>query len=74
MVDTRELIDARGVASLLRLRHPNSVSTYLRRYPDMPRPVVELGGGRSRLWLRPQVLRWLKRRQASSGPAREVSR
>jgi glutathione-regulated potassium-efflux system ancillary protein KefG len=62
MVHTRDLIDARGIARLLRLRHANSVSTYLRRYPDMPRPVLDLGSGRPRLWLRPDVVRWVKER------------
>jgi glutathione-regulated potassium-efflux system ancillary protein KefG len=62
MVHTRDLIDARGIARLLRLRHANSVSTYLRRYPDMPRPVLDLGSGRPRLWLRPDVVRWVRER------------
>jgi hypothetical protein len=64
MVKTEDLIDAQGVAGLLRLSHANSVSTYLRRYPDMPRPVLDLGAGRPRLWLRPQVMRWLRTRQS----------
>ena len=42
---------------LLGLRHPNSVSTYQRRYPDMPKPVLDLGPGRPKLWLRPHVER-----------------
>ncbi|MCE9671621.1 hypothetical protein LY474_27820 [Myxococcus stipitatus] len=63
MVKTEDLIDAQGVAGLLQLRHANSVSTYLRRYPDMPRPVLDLGTGRPRLWLRPQVMRWLLARR-----------
>lgn len=68
MVKTEDLIDAQGVAGLLQLRHANSVSTYLRRYPDMPRPVLDLGTGRPRLWLRPQVLRWLRARRADTVP------
>jgi glutathione-regulated potassium-efflux system ancillary protein KefG len=70
MVNTRELIDAQVVAGLLHLRHSNSVSTYLRRYPDMPRPVLDLGVGRPRLWLRSHILRWVRARQLS----REVVR
>ena len=58
MVRTEELIDAHGIAELLGLRHSNSVSTYLRRYPGMPRPVLDLGAGRPRLWLRPQIETW----------------
>ena len=57
-VDTSELIDARRVAELLGLSQPNSVSTYQRRYPEMPRPVVDLGEGRCKLWLRRAIERW----------------
>jgi hypothetical protein len=38
----------------------NSVSMYQRRYADMPRPIVNLGQGRCRLWLRPEIERWVK--------------
>jgi len=62
MVNTEELIDSRELASLLGLAHPNSVSLYQRRYADMPRPVVDLGNGRPRLWLRPEILDWLEHR------------
>ncbi len=62
VVDTRNLIDAQGVAQILNLSHVNSVSTYLRRYPDMPRPVLDLGAGRPRLWLRPAIRRWARER------------
>lgn len=58
MVDTDDLVDARGIAELLGLSHPNSVSTYQRRYADMPRPVVDLGVGRPRLWSRSQIEQW----------------
>lgn len=57
-MDTAELIDARVVAELLGLSHPNSVSTYQHRYPDMPRPVVDLGEGRCKLWLHSEVVDW----------------
>jgi predicted DNA-binding transcriptional regulator AlpA len=59
-VNTEDLIDARGVAEILGLSQPNSVSTYQHRYPDMPRPVVNLGQGRALLWLRPEIERWAK--------------
>lgn len=65
-VDTSELIDARGVAELLGLSHPNSVSTYQHRYPDMPRPVVDLGEGRCKLWLRSEMERWDERRSTEN--------
>ena len=63
VVDTDELADAQELAVLMKLAHPNSVSTYQRRYPDMPRPVVDLGVGRPKLWLRPEVERWLEARR-----------
>jgi predicted DNA-binding transcriptional regulator AlpA len=57
-VDVDDLIDTQGVASILGLAHRNTVSEYQARYEDMPRPVVDLGGGRSKLWLRPEVEQW----------------
>ncbi|MEM8619083.1 MAG: hypothetical protein AAGF73_05135 [Actinomycetota bacterium] len=62
MVNTDELIDARGLADLIGLSHPNSVSLYQRRYPDMPRPIIDLGRGRPRLWRRPDIESWLAQR------------
>ncbi len=58
MVNTDDLCDAHEVAALLGLSHPNSVFGYLRRYADMPRPVV-IGGGAAEiaLWLRPDASR-----------------
>lgn len=53
-----DLIDARDVAQILGLRQRNTVSQYQRRYPEMPRPVLDLGPGRPSLWLRPQIERW----------------
>ena len=48
MVNTDDLCDAHEVAGLLGLSHPNSVFGYLRRYDDMPRPVVTAGPAGSR--------------------------
>ena len=62
-VNSDDLIDSQIVADILGLSHRNSVTTYLSRYPEMPRPVVELGAGRVRLWLRPEVERWAAQRQ-----------
>lgn len=59
LVDLEDLIDSREVASMLGLSQPNSVATYLRRYPEMPRPVVDLGPGRPRLWRRSAIQTWL---------------
>ena len=57
-VDTDELIDAQGVADLLGLAQRNTVSLYQRRYTDMPRPVVDLGRGRCKMWLRGEIIQW----------------
>ncbi len=62
-VDVGDLIDAQEVSELVGLSHRNSVSLYQRRYPDMPRPVVDLGSGRTKLWLRSDVQRWHERRK-----------
>lgn len=67
-VDTSELIDSAEVARLLNLSHRNSVSTYLRRYPDFPRPAVVRGDGRINLWLRAEILEW---RPATGGPSEQ---
>lgn len=63
MIDTDDLIDALGVAELLGLAHRNTVSQYLIRYPEMPRPVVDLGRGRPRLWLRSEIGQWAAERR-----------
>lgn len=60
-VDVDDLIDTQSVAQILGLAHRNTVSEYQARYDDMPRPVVNLGGGRSKLWLRSEVERWAAR-------------
>jgi len=62
MVNTEDLVDSQEVAVILGLSHKNSVSTYLHRYEDFPRPVVERSGGRTRLWLRQDVAGWARRR------------
>jgi glutathione-regulated potassium-efflux system ancillary protein KefG len=60
-VATEDLVDAEGVADVLGLSHRNTVFQYQRRYDDMPKPVVDLGEGRVKLWLRPQIERWATR-------------
>jgi glutathione-regulated potassium-efflux system ancillary protein KefG len=59
-----DLIDAQDVAKILGLAYRNTVSQYQTRYPDMPRPVVNLGRGRPMLWLRPDIERWHDRTAA----------
>ena len=66
-VRTEDLIDAHTVAEILGLRHRNTVSSYQRRYPDMPRPIVDLGPGRPRLWLRSEVETWARTRRQKPG-------
>jgi hypothetical protein len=61
-VRTEDLVDAQELAKLLGLGHSNSISTYQHRYLDMPRPVLDLGPGRPKLWLRPQVRAWAEAR------------
>ena len=66
-VDIDDLIDVNGVAALLGLTHRNTVTTYLRRYPDMPRPVVEFKTSRIRLWLRAEIVDWIETTGRSVG-------
>jgi len=68
-VATEDLLDAQGVADILGLSHRNTVFQYQRTYADMPQPVVDLGQGRVKLWLRPQIERW-SARQAAAGRTR----
>jgi glutathione-regulated potassium-efflux system ancillary protein KefG len=61
LIRSEDLIDAQGVADTLGLSQGTAVSVYQHRYPDMPRPVVNLGNGRILLWLRPEMLEWAKK-------------
>lgn len=74
-IDSEDLVDAHGVAEILGLSHRNTVSQYQQRYPDMPRPIVDLGGGRTKLWLRTEMQRWAQKQASSGGtrPARRAS-
>jgi glutathione-regulated potassium-efflux system ancillary protein KefG len=62
LVDTEDLIGAAEVADIVGLAHRNSLTTYLPRYDDFPRPVVDLSRSRVRLWLRQDIERWAKKR------------
>jgi predicted DNA-binding transcriptional regulator AlpA len=64
-VNTDDVIDAQGVAHLLGLAQRNTVSSYQKRYPDMPRPVIDLGLGRCKLWRRSEVVMWILHRGAA---------
>jgi glutathione-regulated potassium-efflux system ancillary protein KefG len=61
-IDVDDVIDAQMVAEVLGLAQRNTVSQYQRRYPDMPRPVIDLGQGRCKLWLRSEIVRWMRER------------
>ena len=60
-IDPDELVDAHAVARLIGVSQRNTVSLYQRRYSDMPRPVIDLGRGRCKLWIRAEVLAWAKK-------------
>ena len=62
-IDIEDLIDATDVARLLGLTHANSVHLYLRRYADMPRPVVDRGPKRAKLWLKSEMEAWEHQRR-----------
>lgn len=47
---------------MLGLAQRNTVSLYQRCYDDMPRPVVDLGQGRCKMWLRSEVQTWRRDR------------
>ncbi len=64
-VDSDDLVGAAEVAAILRLSHPSSVTTYLRRYADFPRPVVDRPPSRVRLWRRQDIERWHRDRTAA---------
>ena len=51
-------MSAGEVAAILGLAHYNSVTTYLHRYNDFPRPTIERSGGRIRLWTRQDIVDW----------------
>ena len=66
LIDPDDLIGATEVQHILRLSHPNSVTTYLKRYPDFPRAVVDLSDSRIRLWLRPDIEAWHRKRESAT--------
>ncbi len=65
-IDPDDLVGASEVQTILRLSHPTSVTTYLKRYADFPKPVVDLHGSRIRLWLRQDIMEWNDSRDAKS--------
>ncbi len=69
-VDLDDLIGVGEVAELLGLAHRNSVTTYMRRYDDFPKPVIEFADGKCRAWARCDVEGWQRSRGRSSGASR----
>jgi len=51
------LDDPNVISPCPQIANKQRVSLYQRRYEDMPRPVVDLGEGRVKLWLRPETER-----------------
>jgi predicted DNA-binding transcriptional regulator AlpA len=58
-----DLLDATAVAARMGLSHRNSVTTYMARYKDFPRPVIDTGPKRCRLWSRVDIDGWMKSRE-----------
>jgi hypothetical protein len=72
-IDSGDLVDAHGVAEIRGLARRNTVSQCQRRYRGVPRPSVNLGGGRPQQWLRSEMEQWA-RRQAEAGRTRSAWR
>jgi glutathione-regulated potassium-efflux system ancillary protein KefG len=64
-VRVEDLIDSNDVAEILGLSSPRAVHVYMSRYPEMPRPVVDRGANRAKLWLREEITAWKKAREAN---------
>jgi predicted DNA-binding transcriptional regulator AlpA len=63
-IDVDDMIDAADVAKILGLANQKSVHVYAARYADMPKPVLDRGPRRAKLWLRSEVLAWQRRRSS----------
>jgi glutathione-regulated potassium-efflux system ancillary protein KefG len=57
-----DLVGAAEASRILGLSHATSVTTYLRRYPDFPKPVVDVSSSHARLWNRKDIERWHRER------------
>jgi predicted DNA-binding transcriptional regulator AlpA len=66
-LDPSDLIGAAEVSQILGLSHATSVTTYLRRYADFPKPVVEVSSSHARLWSREDIERWQRSRTQHDG-------
>lgn len=61
-VDADDLVGAVEVAAILRLSHPSSVSAYLDRYNDFPKPVIDVSASHVRWWRRQDIAQWHRRK------------
>lgn len=59
-VALEDLLNATDVAAALGLAHRTAISTYRRRYPDFPLPVISKGT--CVLWARADIEAWRARR------------
>lgn len=62
-VDVDDLIDASEVARLAGFKSSTAVSVYLSR-GVLPLPIIDRGANRARLWLRQDIVRWLKAKKS----------
>ena len=60
-----QLIDASEVAEILGLTEPRGVYVYQDRYVDMPRPIVDRGKNKVKLWFKPEIVEWHQARRAN---------
>ena len=60
-----DLVGAAEASRILGLSHASSVTTYLRRYADFPKPVVDVSSSHARLWNRQDIERWHRGRTES---------
>ena len=66
MFDLDDLVDANGVASILGLTRTSGVFVYQARYTDMPKPVLDLGDRKAKLWSRKEMEAWQRIRATRS--------
>lgn len=66
MYDLDDLVDANGVAEILGLSRTSGVFVYQTRYLDMPKPVLDLGEKRVKLWSRRAMKAWQAKRRSAA--------
>lgn len=67
MLDPSDLVGAAEASRILGLSHATSVTTYLRRYTDFPKPVIDVSSSHARLWNRQDIERWHRGRDKDDG-------